>query len=105
MPPAVARVVVNERTGTVVMGGQVVLRPVAIAHGGMRITVGATPATMPIPGVAGSGTTRTLVTASGTTVDDLVRSLNALGVSPRDLITILQALKRASALQADLVTM
>ena len=90
VPAPPARVVVNERTGTVVLGGEVRLQPVAIAHGQMRISVGG-------PG--------SLLQAKGATVDELVRALNALGVAPRDLIDILQALKRAQALQAEIITM
>lgn len=93
MPAGAARVVVNERSGTVVLGGEVRLRPAAIAHGAMRIEI------------RGTGKQGVLAMGTGPTVDALVQSLNALGVTPRDLIAILQALRRASALQAEIITM
>ena len=97
LPPGAARVVVNERSGTVVMGGEVVrLRPAAIAHGNMRIEIKGT------SGAKGKGV---LAMGTGPTVEELVQSLNALGVSPRDLIAILQALRRAAALQAEIISM
>lgn len=156
-----ARVVVNERTGTVIIGGDVRLMPVAIAHGSLTITIArrlevsqpppfsgggaiiaplapgaappeapvtgpltteapAEPAAAPPPGPAGGP--RTVVTPRTdlavneepaslievqppTCLRDLVEALNALGVKPRDLIAILQALKAAGALQAELVLM
>lgn len=97
LPPGAARVVVNERSGTVVMGGEVRLRPAAIAHGNMRIEIKGSGSSKPKQGVLAMG--------HGPTVEELVQSLNALGVSPRDLIAILQALRRASALQAEIITM
>lgn len=112
-----ARVVVNEASGTVVMGADVRISPVAIAQGGLTISVTESPqVSQPAPL---SGGQTTVVPRTAIEVDDgggaalgmlggetslasLVAGLNALGVSPRDLVTILQAIKSAGALQADI---
>ena len=112
-----AKVVVNERTGTVVIGGTVVLQPVSILHGGLAINV-VTEFQVSQPGpFSNTGTTQTVaqttVTAKdkpvnrielkqGATVDDLVRSLQGIGASARDVISILQAMKSAGALEAEI---
>lgn len=112
-----ARVVVNEASGTVVMGADVRISRVAIAQGGLTISVSETPVASQ-PGPFGNGRTAvlprttitvddgagaSLATIGGTaSLRDLVTGLNALGVSPRDLISILQALRTAGALQADI---
>jgi flagellar P-ring protein precursor FlgI len=112
-----AKVVVNERTGTVVIGGTVVLQPVSILHGGLAINVVSQfEVSQPSPFSSG-GTTQvvqqTRVTAQdkpvnrielkqGATVDDLVRSLQTIGASARDVISILQAMKSAGALEAEI---
>ncbi len=112
-----ARIVINEASGTVVMNDDVRLSPVAIAQGGLTITVTETPQVSQ-PGPLSNGQT-TVVPRSQVTVDDgsgaslamidgpslqsLVNGLNTLGVSPRDVITILQAVKSAGALQAEIV--
>jgi flagellar P-ring protein precursor FlgI len=111
-----ARVVVNERTGTVVIGGTVRLQPVSILHGGLSVNVIAeTKVSQPSPG--SSGTTevvqQTTVQAQdkpvnridlkeGATVEDLVQELQRTGAGARDVISILQAMKAAGALEADL---
>jgi flagellar P-ring protein precursor FlgI len=116
-PDVAARVVVNERTGTVVIGGAVRILPVVIAHGNLRIEVRSEPQVSQPPPFSPGQTQvvpRTevrvtpepgaLVPIPGTnSVQDLARALNALGVTPRDLIAILQALKAAGALQGELV--
>ncbi|MCC7495235.1 MAG: flagellar basal body P-ring protein FlgI [Fimbriimonadaceae bacterium] len=121
-PDQRARVVINERTGTVVVNGNVRLLPVAIAHGGLRIEVSTTPLiSQPGPFTDGSNASTVVVpdTAmnveeeqkqlalleAGDSVQDLVKVLNALQVTPRDLIAIMQALKEAGALLAELETM
>jgi flagellar P-ring protein precursor FlgI len=111
-----AKVVVNERTGTVVIGGKVVLQPVSILHGGLAVRV-VTDFKVSQPGPFSSGTTQvtpeTRVDANdkpvsrielkqGATVDDLVRSLQMIGASARDVISILQAMKSAGALEAEI---
>jgi flagellar P-ring protein precursor FlgI len=116
-PDNVSRVVINERTGTVIMGEGVRISTVAIAHGNLSVEI-RTSYNVSQP-TAFSETGRTVVTpdtqtsvkegraplqivSSGVSIGDVVRALNALGVTPRDLISILQALKAAGALQAEL---
>jgi flagellar P-ring protein precursor FlgI len=90
-------VVLNERTGTIVMGEHIQISPVAIAHGDLAIEVkGAAKGTRP---------ERIAEIKAGTSVSDLVKALNALGVQPKDLTAIFQTLKEVGALQADLEIM
>ena len=112
-----AKVVVNERTGTVVIGGTVVLQPVSILHGGLTVNVVSEFQVSQPNGFSAGGTTQvvqqTQVEAhdkpvnrielkQGATVDDLVRSLQMIGASARDVISILQAMKSAGALEAEI---
>lgn len=112
-----ARIVINEASGTVVMGADVRISPVAIAQGGLTISVTEAPqVSQPAPLSQGQTTVvpRTQVSVddgggaslamvgTGASLRSLISGLNALGVSPRDLITILQAIKTAGALQADI---
>lgn len=112
-----AKVIVNERTGTVVIGGTVVLQPVSILHGGLAVNVVSEfQVSQPGPFSRGGSTQvvqQTSVDAldkpvnridlkQGATVDDLVRSLQAIGASARDVISILQAMKSAGALEAEI---
>ena len=110
-----ARVVINERTGTVVMGGDVSIAPVAVAHGGLTIEVQQTTSVQQsAPFTRGRNTTvdntdlsageesGRLVAIEGVTIAELVDALNSLGVTPRDLIQILLTIKAAGALHADL---
>ncbi|MBC7384628.1 MAG: flagellar basal body P-ring protein FlgI [Cryobacterium sp.] len=90
-----AKVVLNERTGTVVMGDRITITPVAIAHGDLSIQVGGT-------GGAAGKNGRVAELKSGSSVSDLVKALNALGVQPKDLTSIFQTLKSMGALQAEL---
>jgi flagellar P-ring protein FlgI len=111
-----AKVVVNERTGTVVIGGTVVLQPVSILHGGLVVNV-VSEFQVSQPNARSGGTTQvvqqTRVEAldkpvnrielkQGATVDDLVRSLQTIGASARDVISILQAMKSAGAFEAEI---
>lgn len=111
-----ARVVVNERTGTVVIGGTVRLQPVSILHGGLVVNVISQPLVSQ-PNALGTGTTQVVQQTTvqsqdkpvnridlkdGATVEDLVRELQRTGAGARDVISILQAMKAAGALQADL---
>jgi len=111
-----ARVVVNERTGTVVIGGTVRLQPVSILHGGLSVNVVST-TEVSQPGPFSSGTTQVVQQTSvqatdkpvnridlkeGATVEDLVQELQRTGAGARDVISILQAMKGAGALEADL---
>lgn len=110
------RVVVNERTGTVVLGDGVRLMPVAIAHGGLSLEVREMPMASQ-PGPLATGRTVVVPTTNVTareqggplrevtasaSLKDVVGALNALGVSPRDLVAILQALKASGSLRAEL---
>jgi flagellar P-ring protein precursor FlgI len=111
-----ARVVVNERTGTVVIGGTVRLQPVSILHGGLSVNViSEIMVSQPNPGSAGTTQVvqQTTVQAedkpvnhidlkAGATVEDLVQELQRTGAGARDVISILQAMKEAGALEADL---
>jgi flagellar P-ring protein precursor FlgI len=113
-PPA--RVVVDERTGTVVIGGTVRLQPVSILHGGLSVNViSRTEVSQPNPGA--TGTTQVVQQTSvqaqdqpvnrielkeGATVQDLVQELQQIGAGARDVISILQTMKEAGALEADL---
>lgn len=111
-----ARVVVDERTGTVVIGGRVRLRPVSILHGGLTVNVMAE-TQVSQPGPFSAGTTQVVQQTSvqaqdkpvneidlrqGATVEDLVQELQRTGAGARDVISILQAMKAAGALEADL---
>jgi flagellar P-ring protein precursor FlgI len=111
-----ARVVVNERTGTVVIGGTVRLQPVSILHGGLSVNV-VSETKVSQPNAYSSGTTEVVQQTSvqaqdkpvnridlkeGATVEDLVQELQRTGAGARDVISILQAMKEAGALEADL---
>ena len=111
-----AKVVINERTGTVVMGDQVRISTIAIAHGNLSIVVKENlNASQPLPLSDGQTVVtpdteltiqedgaQLMVVPKGVSIGQVVNALNALGVTPRDLIAIFQAIKAAGALQADL---
>jgi flagellar P-ring protein FlgI len=114
---AVAKVVVNERTGTVVMGGAVTLGACSILHGNLAIEIttqfevsqpnalssGGTTAVVPQVQVQASETPAQLIQLKeGATVEELVHGLQTMGASARDIVSILQAIKAANALEADL---
>jgi flagellar P-ring protein precursor FlgI len=116
-PDTAARVVINERTGTVVVGENVRISTVAISHGNLSIQIRETAAVSQPPPFSEDGATvvvpeteigiqeeddRLVLLESATTIGEVVRALNALGVTPRDLIAIFQAIKAAGALQAEL---
>ena len=113
-----ARVVINERTGTVVVGGAVRLGPAAVAHGNLSVRIttrlevsqpppfarGADTVVVPNEQVeVEEGANQLLELEESTTLGDVVSGLNALGATPRDIISIMQALKAAGALRAELV--
>jgi flagellar P-ring protein precursor FlgI len=89
-----AVVVLNERTGTVVMGSNVVIAPIAIAHGDLSIRIG--------DKKAKDSKEQNLINLNGATVGDLIETMNALGVKPADLVGILQSIHAAGALKAEL---
>jgi len=116
-PDNAAIVIIDEASGTIVMGANVRISTVAIAQGNLTIRVTETPEVSqpePLSGGRTAVVPRTSIQvddqhdkklgilSSGVTLRDLVASLNALGVGPRDLISILQSIKAAGALQADL---
>ncbi len=116
-PDAISKVVINERTGTVIMGEKVRIATIAIAHGNLSIQIKEQPTvSQPLPFSKGGqtvvvpqsevqveeGNNPIFVVESGVSIGEVVKALNALGVSPRDLIAIFQALKAAGALQAEL---
>ena len=115
-PDNMARVVVNERTGTIIMGGDVSVDAVAITQGGITIRIQANP-DVSQPGPFSYGNTvvtenpdvsvseakgSTIVLPATTNVSDIVGALNTVGATPRDTISILQAMKAAGALHAEL---
>jgi len=115
-----ARIVISERTGTIVAGAQVNIRPVVVAHGALQVRIENTPIiSQPGPFAGGGSTqvaqqgdvnateekTKAKVLPQTTSVQELAAALNLLGASPRDLITILQAMKAAGALDAELEVM
>ena len=116
-PDAVARIVVNEKTGTVVIGENVRISTVAVAHGNLSITikesfnvsqpapfarVGETVVTPESDVTVEEPKEQLMIVQGGATIGELVRALNAIGVTPRDLISIFQSIKAAGALQAEL---
>jgi flagellar P-ring protein FlgI len=116
-PDSIAKVVLNERTGTIVMGAQVRISTVAVSHGNLSLVIKESPqVSQPAPLSTGGETKvvprtqlkveeearRLMLLQEGTSIGDVVRALNTLGVTPRDLIGILQAIKAAGALQAEL---
>lgn len=118
IPDPGARVVINERTGTVVIGGNVTLLPAVVAHSGLEITIQKqvlvpqpAPFTIrppqPVETAEITATEElrpaTALVVQGPTVTDMAEALNLLEVSPRDLIAIFQALKDAGALQAEII--
>lgn len=118
-PDVAARVVINERTGTIVIGGNVTILPVAISHGGLNIEIQSTPiVSQPGPFsqgrtvvtqlttvAAGEDSARVYTIEGATTVQDVAKALNAMKLSPRDIIAIFQALKESGALKAELIIM
>jgi flagellar P-ring protein precursor FlgI len=95
-PDSAAKIVINERTGTIVAGGDVMVSPVAISHGDLTVEVKG-------DGESKGGKPGTVYYMDkGTTLGELVKSLNAFGVSPEDLISIFQTLKRDGALVGEI---
>ena len=115
-PDTTSKIVINERTGTVVMGDNVRISTIAVAHGNLSIQIKESEdVSQPLPFSQGETVVtpetemsieeeknKLFLVESGVTIGEVVRALNALGVSPRDLIAIFQAIKAAGALQAEL---
>ena len=118
IPDLAARVIINERTGTIVATHNVRISTVAISHGSLTITIASNPeVSQPLP-FSETGTTTTVPSTQTTvtetkgafmvvedlpTIDQLTSALNTLGVSSREMMSILQAIKKAGALQAELI--
>lgn len=114
-PDQMAKVIVNERTGTIIMGQDVQIAPVAVTHGNLTVSVRTTERAVPAaPFTGGEGQIEQntdikveeekrnlIVLDNGASLSDVVEGLNRLGATPRDLITILQAIKQAGALRAE----
>ncbi len=119
IPDSVAKIVINERTGTIVMGENVRIAPVAVAHGNLTVTITEKPyVSQPLPFSQGQTAVvpqttvevkeqkaHLAIVGGGVTISQVVEGLNALGATPRDLINILQAIKAAGAIQAELEIM
>ncbi len=119
-PAGKARIVVNERTGTIVMGSDVRLSTVAVAHGNLKLTIKESAGVSQPSPFSTEGDTVVVpdteaemeeeeagfvVMEEGVSVGDVAAALNAVGVSPRDVIAIFQAIKAAGAMQAELVVL
>ncbi|MCP4269793.1 MAG: flagellar basal body P-ring protein FlgI [Candidatus Brocadiaceae bacterium] len=120
-PDAIARVIINERTGTIVAGENVKISTVAVAHGSLTITISEeTEVSQPGSFAPESATTTEMdrttidieedeaklhVIPDGVSISEIARALNVLGVTPRDLMAIFQAIDKAGALHAELVIM
>ncbi|MBP4043234.1 MULTISPECIES: flagellar basal body P-ring protein FlgI [Aeromonas] len=112
-----AKIIVNSRTGTIVIGSEVRLRPAAISHGGLTVTIAENQQVSQPNPLAGGQTAvtnnstinvqqdpgRMFKFDTGATLDDLVRAVNQVGVAPGDLMAILEALQQAGAIQGQLV--
>lgn len=115
-PEMIAKVVINERTGTVVMGEHVRISAVAVAHGNLTVQITETPTvSQPLPFSQGKtervpntqiqiqeSKDKLHLIGANINIAQLVKGLNKIGVTPRDLITVLQAIKAAGAMQAEI---
>jgi flagellar P-ring protein FlgI len=113
--PSVAKVIVNARTGSIVMNQFVRVEPCAVAHGNLSVTI-STQASVSQPNPLGQGQTTVteqsqidikqdqgqLVLVQGVSLGDVIKALNAIGATPQDLLSILQAMKAAGSLRAEL---
>jgi flagellar P-ring protein precursor FlgI len=112
----IARVILNARTGSIVMNKEVVLDTVAVAHGGLSVVISSEPLVSQ-PNALANGETVTgaqaqievkekkgevVMLRAGATLGEVVKALNAVGATPQDLLAILQAMKAAGALKAEL---
>lgn len=112
-----AKVIINSRTGTIIVGQNVRVSPVAVTHGSLTVSISEDPGVSQPNPLAGGETAvvpdteinieeeqnRMFVFAPGTELDEIVRAVNQVGAAPGDLMAILEALKQAGALRADLV--
>jgi flagellar P-ring protein precursor FlgI len=111
----VAKVILNEKTGTIIFGKEVKIAPVTIVHGSLTVQVG-TEFAISQPGAFSNGETAvvpnqtvevgeevadSVTIPEGATIEEIVRGLNAIGATPRDVLAIIQAIKAAGALQSE----
>ncbi len=111
-----ARVVLNEKTGTIIFGGEVKIAPVTIVHGSLSVQIG-TDFQVSQPNSFGQGETvvvpketiqvqedvgKSVIIGPDSTIEEVVRALNSIGATPRDILAIIQAIKAAGALQSEL---
>ncbi|HAR61954.1 MAG TPA: flagellar biosynthesis protein FlgA [Candidatus Margulisbacteria bacterium] len=122
VPDVQAKIVINERTGTILMGGPIKILPVAVAQGNLSVSIQQNKEVIQ-PAVLSRGETKVVTNPTikvteeklargklveirpGNSISDVIKVLNLIGASPRDMISILQAMKNAGALQAELVIM
>ncbi|MCF6178516.1 MAG: flagellar basal body P-ring protein FlgI [Geopsychrobacter sp.] len=119
IPDSIARIVVNEKTGTIVVGNEVRISTVAVSHGNLSLVIGES-AVVSQPNPLGGGQTvvvpqttievkedkgNLVVMNMGVSIGDVASALNAIGASPRDLIAIFEAIKASGALHAELVVL
>lgn len=108
-PDAIAKVIINERTGTIVFGENARISTVAVSHGNLTVSIKSNVAPNAPTGTVASAATlsvnqdkeNTVTLAEGTSVRDLVRALNSIGAAPADIIAVLQAISSAGALHAE----
>ncbi len=119
---APARVIINSRSGTVVINGKVRVQPTAVSHGSLTVTISENPVVSQPNALAGGNTTvvpqsqvkveegglgkdgnHMFVFNPGVTLDEIVKAVNKVGAGPSDLVAILEALKAAGALRAELI--
>jgi len=114
---AAARVIINSRTGTIVIGQDVRVQPAAVTHGGLSVTITESPQVSQPGALAGGqtvitptsqinieeGDSRMFVFNPGVSLDEIVRAVNQVGAAPGDLMAILEALRQSGALNAELV--
>lgn len=109
-PDAVAKVVINERTGTIVFGENTRISTVAVSHGALSVTIKGEMAPNALPGAGPAAATvtieeskeNTLTLQEGANLRDLVRALNSIGATPKDIIAVIQAIAQAGALHAEI---
>lgn len=112
---AAAKVILNARTGSIIMNQAVTIENCAVAHGNLSVVITTTPSVSQPGPLSGGNTVVTqqsqisvksqkgsLITLKGASLDDVVKALNAVGATPQDLLAILQAMKSAGTLKADL---
>lgn len=114
---APAKVIVNSRTGTVIINSKVRIQPAAVSHGSLTVTINENPQVSQPNALSGGTTTvtpqsdvsvkeeknRMFVFKAGVSLDEIVNAVNAVGAGPSDLVAILEALKSAGAMQAELI--